>query len=107
MFPKTLTHTFVERSVYAPFLSNVSQVRCRLLAGPDAGEVIGALDARLIDQGANLAVIEVNSTGELLFRQRMNGTWLASPVQVYLDLMRSQGRAREMAQHLRQTRIGF
>ncbi len=92
---------------YAPFLSNYSQVRCRLLAEPAAGEVIGALDARLVDQGANLEIIDVNSTGELLFRQRMKGTWLASPVQVYLDLMRSQGRAKELAQHLRQTRIGF
>ena len=92
---------------YAPFLSSYSQVRCRLLAGPAADEVIGALEARLVDQGANLAIIDVNSTGELLFRQRMNGTWLASPVQVYLDLIRSQGRAKELAQHLRQTRIGF
>lgn len=92
---------------YAPYLSSISQVRCRLLDGPTAGEVIGALDAHLVNRGANLAVINVNSTGELLFRQRMNGTWLASPVQVYLDLMRSQGRARELAKHLRQTRIGY
>ena len=30
-----------------------------------------------------------------------------SPVQVYLDLMRSEGRAGEMADHLRRQRIGF
>ena len=92
---------------YAPFLSAISQVRCRLLDGPAADGALGALDARLVDQGANLAVIEVKSPGELLFREFVNGVWLASAVQVYLDLMRSEGRAREMAKHLRQERIGF
>ena len=92
---------------YAPFLSTVSQVRCRLLVGPAAERVLGALDARFVDRGANLAVIEVKSSGELLFRELVNGTWLASPVQVYLDLMRGEGRAREMAKHLRHERAGI
>ena len=92
---------------YAPFLSTVSQVRCRLLDGPAADRALGALDARSVDQGANLAVIEVEAPGELLFREFVNGVWLASAVQVYLDLMRSEGRAREMAKHLRHERIGF
>lgn len=92
---------------YAPFLSTVSQVRCRLIPGAEADGALGALDARFVDQGANLAVIEVKSPGELLFREFVEGTWLASPVQVYLDLMRSEGRAREMAEHLRQERISF
>ena len=92
---------------YAPFLSTVSQVRCRLLDSPAADKALGALDARSVDQGANFAVIEVASPGELLFREFVNGVWLASIVQVYLDLMRSEGRAREMAAHLRQERIGF
>ena len=92
---------------YAPFLSSVSQVRCRLLGGHAADGALGALDARSVDQGANLAVIEVKSPGELLFREFVNGIWLASTVQVYLDLLRSEGRAREMAEHLRHERIGF
>ncbi len=92
---------------YAPFLSTVSQVRCRLMPGAAANYSLSALHAHIVDEGANLAVIEVKSSGELLFRERVDGTWLASPVQVYLDLMRSEGRAREMAKHLRQERIGF
>ena len=92
---------------YAPYLSTVAQVRCRLLDGPAADRALRALDARFVDQGANLAVIEVKSPGELLFRESVNGIWLAGAVQVYLDLMRSEGRAREMAKHLRQERIGF
>ena len=92
---------------YAPFLSIVSQVRCRLLNNPAADRALGAMDARFVDQGANLAVIAVKSQGELLFRESVNGIWLASTVQVYLDLMRSEGRAREMAKHLRHERIDF
>ena len=92
---------------YAPFLSRFSQVRCRLLTSPGADQAIDELGARVVKEGTNLAVIEAKSPGELLFRERVNGTWLASPIQVYLDLVRSEGRAKEMAEHLRRERIGF
>lgn len=92
---------------YAPFLSNVSQVRCRLLAGPAADAAIGELDARVVNEGANLSIIEATSPGELLFRECVGDIWLASPIQVYLDLLGGEGRAKEMAEHLRKDRIGF
>ena len=92
---------------YAPFLSSVSQVRTRLLSGSNADAAIADLGARVVNEGANLAVIETKSPGELLFRERAGGIWLASPVQVYLDLLRSERRAKEMAEHLRKERIGF
>ena len=59
------------------------------------------------DAEANLAVIETKSAGELLFRQQVGGVWLASPIQIYLDLLRGEGRAKEMAEHLRREKIGF
>lgn len=92
---------------YAPFLSGVSQVRARLLDSAAADAAIGALDARVVNEGANLVIIDVKSPGELLFREEVDGIWLASPIQVYLDLVRSEGRAKEMAEHLRKERIGF
>jgi hypothetical protein len=92
---------------YAPFLSNLSQVRSRLLAGPAAEQAIGNLDARVVNEGANLLVIDAKTSGELLFRERIEGAWLASPVQAYLDLVRSEGRAKELAEHVRRERIGF
>lgn len=66
-----------------------------------------ALDARVVSEGANLIVTETKSAAELLFRQQVGGAWLASPIQVYLDLLRGEGRAKEMAEHLRRERIGF
>lgn len=92
---------------YAPFLSGISQVRVRLLPGTGAETAMAELGARVVNEGANLALIETKSAGELLFRQNVGGVWLASPVQVYLDLLRGEGRAKEMAEHLRKERIGF
>ncbi|KXW56428.1 hypothetical protein FV185_03770 [Ferrovum sp. PN-J185] len=92
---------------YAPFLSGISQVRVRLLPSTSTETAIAELGARVVNEGANLAVIETKSAGELLFRQNVEGVWLASPVQVYLDLLRGEGRAKEMAEHLRKERIGF
>jgi len=48
-----------------------------------------------------------SSPGKLLFCEFVNGVWLASAVQIHLDLMRSEGRASEMAKHLGNERIGF
>ena len=92
---------------YAPFLSAVSRVRCRLLAGQIAEQALRELDARVVREGMNLAVIEVKSLDELLFRNQLDGVWLASPVQVYLDLAHGEGRTKELADHLRRERIGF
>lgn len=93
--------------LYAPFLSSVPQVRTRVLPSSAAEAAIGDLGARAVDEGANLSTINVKSSGELLFRERAGNVWLASPIQVYLDLQRGEGRAKEMAEHLRKERIGF
>jgi hypothetical protein len=92
---------------YTPFLSSVSQVRVRVLIGANADAAICDLDARGVSEGANLAIIEAKSPGELLFREMVGGLWLASPIQIYLDLLRGEGRSKEMAEHFRKERIGF
>jgi hypothetical protein len=92
---------------YTPFLSRVSQVVCRMAVGRAAENAVSELGARVVSEGANLMIIETKSQGEFLFRERLNHVWLASPVQVYLDLMCGHGRAEEMANFLRRERIGF
>lgn len=93
--------------IYAPFLSTVSQVKCRSFTGPALEAALSALDARVVEEGANFSLIETTSPGDLLFREQIGGAWLASPIQVYLDLLRSEGRAKELAQNLRKERILF
>ena len=92
---------------YAPFLSSVSHVRCRIVPGRAADEALAILGARPVNEGANFSVIDVRSSDELLFRQKVDEAWLASPIHVYLDLLHGEGRAKDMAVHLRRERIGF
>lgn len=101
-----LTHEAAAQR-YAPFLSNVAQVRARVVSGHNVDAAITDLGARVVNDGANFAVIEAKSPGELLFREKIDGLWLASPIHIYLDLLRGEGRAKEMAEHFRKERIGF
>jgi len=77
-----------------------------LAPGRDADAALSKLGARVVSEGANLVVLETSSQGEFLFKERHDSVWLASPLQVYLDLLRSGGRAQEAAEHLRRERIG-
>jgi hypothetical protein len=92
---------------YAPFLSSISRVACRIAPGKAAGDVLANLDARVVTEGANLDVIETASRSEFLFKEHRGQLWLASPVQVYLDLLRNEGRSRDMAEHLRKEVLGI
>ncbi len=92
---------------YAPFLSNISRVACRMTPGKATTAVMASLEARVVSEGANLDVIETKSHSEFLFREQRDGLWLASPVQVYLDLLRGDGRSRDMAEHLRKETLGI
>lgn len=92
---------------YAPFLSSISQVVCRVRSRATAEDILGKLEARAVSEGANLIVIETPSANEFLFKQRVRGALVASPIQVYMDLRNGTGRASDMAGHLRRERIGF
>lgn len=92
---------------YAPFLSSISQVGLRMIKSSESQGVISELGARPVAEGSNLGIIETDAHGGLLFRNEIDNLWLASPVQVYLDLMHGEGRSMEMAEHLRKERIGF
>jgi len=105
-----LEHVFTGETaaqMYAPFLTDVARTTCRLAPGSGADGLYAELDARHVQEGANFYVIETRGGGEFLFKERVQRHWLASPVQVYLDLLQSAGRGKDMAEHLRHERIGF
>lgn len=101
-----LTQEFAAQQ-YAPFLSSISRVACRMLPGIGTDEVMAQLGARVVSEGANLDIIETTSRGEFLFKKHDGPFWLASPVQTYLDLQRGEGRSRDMAEHLRKGVLGI
>lgn len=93
--------------LYSPFLSSISQIRLRFPQDQRLSVLTSALNAKEVGEGTNLGIIENSSYGDFLFRELRRGVWLANPVIVYLDLLQSDGRAREMAEHLRRERIRF
>jgi hypothetical protein len=92
---------------YAPFLTNISQLHCRLAPTPATEAVLQSLDARPVREGWNFGVIESKSAGEFAFRERINNAWFANPLQTYLDLLQGGGRSKELAQHLRRERLSL
>ena len=93
--------------LYSPFISNISQVHCRLPANQPISEFATQMNAREVREGSNLGIVETKSQGDFLFRERERNVWLASPILVYLNLLQSDGRAKEMAEHLRLEGIRF
>tara|TARA_R110000803_G_scaffold87618_2_gene154459 strand:- start:17471 stop:18574 length:1104 start_codon:yes stop_codon:yes gene_type:complete len=93
--------------VYSPFLSHISQVTCRLQMTRVAELALEQLGARAVNEGANLLILDTKSSGPFLFRERIDQIWMASPIQVYLDLLGGKGRSGALADHLRETKIGF
>lgn len=90
---------------YAPYLSAISQLRCRIQGGRLHSEVLSRLDARPVSEGWNLGVIEEAGKRDIAVGERIDGVAYAPPVQVYLDLLQGSGRGREMADHLRVERL--
>lgn len=55
----------------------------------------------------NVLLLGTPNEGSLLYRQQEDTLWVASDIQLYLDLVVGAGRNREQAAHLRRERIGF
>ncbi|MPQ96117.1 type IV toxin-antitoxin system AbiEi family antitoxin [Thioclava sp. JE_KL1] len=90
---------------YTPYLSNISHLTVRTFGKRTRDWLLSTLGAREVPEGANLVVIDGNPNKN---RHRMhdeNEGLLASPLQVYLDLLEERGRAKEMAEHMRSQKL--
>jgi hypothetical protein len=92
---------------YVPWLTDVPVLRLRMPYSDSARSALGELGARSVTQGANLIILEESSPADMPPHHLEDGTWYAEPIQVYLDLLKMEGRARDAAAHLREERIGF
>lgn len=86
---------------YTPHLSSVSQLKVRMTDAGVRDLVIHALGAKRVNEGWNLALIPYGPGEETTFADRETSISLASPLRTYLDLLRSGGRAKELAKELR------
>jgi DNA-binding transcriptional ArsR family regulator len=101
-----ITHEWAAQ-LYSPFLSNISQVKCRIFPNAPLSLITKELNAREVEEGSNWGLIESESIRDMLFAQDIRGLRVESPILAYLDLLDGEGRSREMAEHLRHERIGF
>jgi hypothetical protein len=92
---------------YAPWLTHISVLRFRLVFSESAEKALGEMGAKLTTEGANLSIHEVGSSKDISRGEYDKGIWYAHPIQVYLDLLKLEGRARDAAKHLREERIRF
>lgn len=97
----------VAAQTYAPYLSTISQLRCRIAPGRAREEALNRLDARPVREGWNLGLLEARSNADVQVGARIDGIAVAPTVQVYLDLIQGAGRSPDMAAHLRAERLGF
>jgi DNA-binding transcriptional regulator YhcF (GntR family) len=91
---------------YAPFMTSISQVRCRMVPSSDQRAVLAAIDAKPVEEGWNLAIVPVRQEAEARAAMRIGGIGYSSPLRVYLDLLQLPGRAKDLARHLRAERLG-
>jgi hypothetical protein len=59
------------------------------------------------EDGANVVFLQTEEDGPFLYRQEVGRCWVASPVQLYLDLWKWPRRGREQAAHLRRERLAY
>jgi hypothetical protein len=101
-----ITHEWAAQ-LYSPFLSSISQVKCRIFPNAPLSLIAEELNAREVEEGSNWGVIESDSIRDMEFEQDIRGLRVQSPILAYLDLLGGEGRSKEMAEHLRHERIGF
>lgn len=83
-----------------------------LTSAPDElAFTLNLADFREVDEGENVLLLvaaSAHSTPTPLYaREKIEGVWVASPVQLYLDLMNSPQRGKEQARHVRAQRLGY
>jgi len=94
-----ITHEWAAQ-LYSPFLSNIAQVKCRILPNAPMALISSELNAREVGEGSNLGVIESSSPRDMLFENTIGGLRVESPILAYLDLLGGEGRSKELAEHL-------
>jgi hypothetical protein len=90
----------------APFVTHVNRLSV-LVSSSEAARALESAGFRPVDEGENVLLLVVPSLSPLLFRRRIEEVWVASDVQLYLDLWASPRRGKEQARHLRSERLPY
>lgn len=93
--------------IYSPYLTNISQIICRVRPDADLQFALEMMDARPVHEGWNLGLHEVKTPEDFRNLQEIDQIRVANPLQVYLDLLiQGSGRSKDMAEHFRHEKLG-
>ncbi len=91
----------------APYATGIERLTLLVPESADLGRVAQKAGLKAVEEGENVLFLTTREHWPLMFRQRVDGVWMASPVQLYLDLWAWPMRGKEQAQHLRSELLRF
>ncbi len=91
----------------APYATDPGRLTLLVPESLPLADFSSAAELKPVDEGENVVLFRTKQATPLMFRQRANDFWIASDIQLYLDLWAWPQRGKEQAQHLRQEQIGF
>ena len=91
----------------APFATATDRLSVVVPLGTDLAALAQTTRLKSVEDGANIAFLLPRSRTPLMLRQRLDDAWVASDVQLYLDLFSLPARGKEQAKHLRAARLKF
>ena len=94
-------------SLTAPVLTTVPIAEVRISSSALVGDVLEALQAKRVDDGPNVVLMQGDGDEELHLSRRLDDTWLAAPTRIYLDALRDPRRGREAAEAYRAEALGY
>lgn len=93
--------------IYSPYLTNISQIICRVRPDAELEFALEMMDARPVEEGWNLGLHEVKAPEDFRNLEELDRIRVANPLQVYLDLLiQGTGRSKDMAEHFRHEKLG-
>jgi hypothetical protein len=94
-------------TLVAPFVTAIPTIEVWLPSRLSTEDVLRAVRAEPVDEGANVVVLQAKGDPGLAFARRHGDVSIANVFRLYADLRRDPRRGREQAAHLREEVIGF
>ncbi|MCW3096338.1 MAG: hypothetical protein JWL77_1956 [Chthonomonadaceae bacterium] len=91
----------------APFATRVETLSLILPKEAPIENIAERAKLKPVEEGANVLLFLASGKSPLLCRRKVEDVWVASDIQLYLDLFASPARGKEQAMHLRREHLSF
>jgi hypothetical protein len=94
-------------ALVVPSRAEVQEASVLVAGGAGANEALISAGLEPAEEGANVRAMMLQNDAPLLNRRELAGVWVASDVQLYLDLWSSGTRGKEQAESIRRERMRY